>query len=234
MTLDVSYIARGLTLTDRFRGHVEERRERIEQLAEGAGTLEVKVTKASHHRHSEETVRVELTVRGAREVVRSEADADDKLAAFDAASARLAERLRRLRDRRKDRRHGKGTSSSRGVAEVAFVPPLPATGQELEVEAQEAAGVPASGTPVSIRAKSFPATPMTVEQAVDAMELVGHDFYLFQDAETATPSVVYRRRGWSYGVLTLDPDLPADYVDSADGGERPYRAEADAEADADA
>ena len=75
---------------------------------------------------------------------------------------------------------------------------------------------------------------MTVEQAVDAMELVGHDFYLFQDAETATPSVVYRRRGWSYGVLTLDPDLPADYVDSADGGERPYRAEADTEADADA
>lgn len=229
MTLDVSYIARGLTLTDRFRDHVEERRERIEQLAEGADTLEVKVTKSSHHRHSQETVRVELTVRGAREVVRSEADADDKLAAFDAAAARLAERLRRLRDRRKDRRAGKGATSSRG-AEVAFVPPLPASGQELAAEAQEAEGVPASGTPVSIRAKSFPATPMTVEQAVDAMELVGHDFYLFQDAETNTPSVVYRRRGWSYGVLTLDPDLPADHAAPAQGEERPYRAEADADA----
>ena len=135
-----------------------------------------------------------------------------------------------MRDRRKDRRHGKGSPGSRGAAEVAFVPPLPATGEDLEASAQVASGVPASGTPVSIRAKSFPATPMTVEQAVDARELVGHDFYLFQDAETNTPSVVYRRRGWSYGVLTLDPDLPADHAAPAQGEERPYRAEADADA----
>lgn len=114
MTMDVSYIARNLRLPESFRDHVVERTERLQPLAEGADTLEVRVTKSSHHKHSDETVRVELTVRGPRDVVRAEADADDKLVAFDQAATRLAERLRRMRDRRKDRRHGKlGASAAR-------------------------------------------------------------------------------------------------------------------------
>jgi hypothetical protein len=45
---------------------------------------------------------------------------------------------------------------------------------------------------------------MTHEDAVDHMELVGHDFFLFIDAATDNPSVVYRRKGWNYGVISLD------------------------------
>ena len=130
MTMDVSYIARNLRLPESFRDHVVERTERLQPLAEGADTLEVRVTKSSHHKHSDETVRVELTVRGPRDVVRAEADADDKLAAFDQAATRLTERLRRMRDRRKDRRHGK-LGASRGAGEVGFVPPLPPSGAAL-------------------------------------------------------------------------------------------------------
>lgn len=226
MTLDVSYIARGITLSDRFREHVEERLEKIEPLAEGAETLEVKVSRSSHHRHSDEGMRVELTLRGAREVVRAEGDADDKAAAFDASLSRIAERLRRMRDRRKDRRHGKGSAASRGAGEIPFVPPLPAVGQ-ADAPADEA---PESGTPVSIRAKRFPATPMSVDRAVDAMELVGHDFYLFQDETTGVPSVVYRRRGWSYGVISLDESLPAHHVAPVEG-ERVYQASREADAE---
>src|SRR5690606_25592201 len=59
-------------------------------------------------------------------------------------------------------------------------------------------------SPVVIRKKVFPATPMTVDDALYRMELVGHDFYLFIDAETDRPSVVYRRKGWDYGVIGLD------------------------------
>ena len=77
-----------------------------------------------------------------------------------------------------------------------------------------------------IRQKAFPATPMSVDEAVDAMELVGHDFFLFQNAETGVPSVVYRRRGWSYGVIRLDESLPQDHV-SASEGERAYQARED-------
>jgi hypothetical protein len=62
-------------------------------------------------------------------------------------------------------------------------------------------------TPVVIRTKVFPAEIMTTEDAVDRMELVGHDFFLFLEAGTGRPSVVYRRKGWDYGVIGLDEDL---------------------------
>ena len=59
-------------------------------------------------------------------------------------------------------------------------------------------------SPVVIRQKVFPSTRMTQEDAVDHMELVGHDFFLFIDATTDRPSVVYRRNGWNYGVIGLE------------------------------
>jgi hypothetical protein len=61
-------------------------------------------------------------------------------------------------------------------------------------------------SPVVIRKKVFPSQEMSAEDAVDQMELVGHDFFLFHDAETKRPSVVYRRKGWQYGVISLDGD----------------------------
>jgi len=60
--------------------------------------------------------------------------------------------------------------------------------------------------PVVIRKKVFASVPMTVDDALYYMELVGHDFYLFVDQETMRPSVVYRRKGWDYGVISLDDD----------------------------
>ena len=59
-------------------------------------------------------------------------------------------------------------------------------------------------SPVVIRRKVFPTSHMTVENALDHMELVGHDFFLFIDSETDRPSVVYRRKGWDYGVIGLE------------------------------
>ncbi len=61
-------------------------------------------------------------------------------------------------------------------------------------------------SPVVIRHKVFAEAPMTVDDALYRMELVGHDFYLFVDAETRRPSVVYRRKGWDYGVIGIDQD----------------------------
>ena len=61
-------------------------------------------------------------------------------------------------------------------------------------------------SPIEIREKVHASSPMTVGQALSRMELVGHDFFLFHDSDTDRPSVVYRRRGWSYGVLRLDLD----------------------------
>ena len=55
-----------------------------------------------------------------------------------------------------------------------------------------------------VREKEHPADPMTVDDALFQMELVGHDFYLFLDKESGRPSVVYRRRGYDYGILSLE------------------------------
>lgn len=65
---------------------------------------------------------------------------------------------------------------------------------------------PYSDTPVVIREKKHRAAPMTIDDALYEMELVGHDFYLFIDKESARPKVVYRRKGWNYGVIELETD----------------------------
>ncbi|MDO5634206.1 MAG: ribosome-associated translation inhibitor RaiA [Micrococcus sp.] len=224
MTMDVDFVARNITLTDRFRDHVADRVGRLESLAGDGGTLEVKVTKSSHHRHSAENIRVEITYRSGGDVIRTEADDDDKNVAFDHAFTRLSERLRRMRDRRKDRRNQKSVAEATAVIQpadtnVSLVEQVLAARKAEE----EAAGeeVPTDESPVKIREKTFPVTPMKVDEAVDAMELVGHDFYLFHNAETGVPSVVYRRRGWAYGVISLDESLPEDHVDEP-GVEREY------------
>jgi hypothetical protein len=158
-----------------------------------------------------------LTVLGRGPVIRAEASAADKFAAFDLAYNKLLERLRRARDRRKVH-HGRHTPKSVTEATAALEPASPS--EPLYVEAaqqQETQGpaaakspydvendIPAGDSPVLIRRKVFPAAQLTLDDAVDNMELVGHDFYLFVDKETKAPSVVYRRDGWTYGVISLD------------------------------
>lgn len=210
MTMDVSYVARNVSIPDRFRDYAQEKFSKIEQLSQRAQRLEIKVTKQSNHRHSGENLTVELTVQGKGKVIRAEAQADDKFAAFDLAFGKLLERLRRLRDRQKDRQHQRVS-----VADATAALPAIDSGRSLvdQVKADQAAqeDVPADqngDAPVKIRKKIFPAQPMDVHDAVDAMEMVGHDFYLFIDDESGRPSAVYRRKGWTYGVITLDAEHP--------------------------
>jgi hypothetical protein len=67
--------------------------------------------------------------------------------------------------------------------------------------------IPLAGTPIVIRSKTHSGVPMTTAEAIDQMELVGHDFFLFHDSESGLPSAVYRRRGWTYGVIHLEAAL---------------------------
>lgn len=72
-------------------------------------------------------------------------------------------------------------------------------------------------SPIEVREKVHTSAPMTLEEALREMELVGHDFYLFHDSDTDRPSVVYRRRGWSYGVLHLETAPPAVEATGSEG-----------------
>ncbi|GAA1352348.1 ribosome hibernation-promoting factor, HPF/YfiA family [Falsarthrobacter nasiphocae] len=211
---------RGVTVSDRFREYVNEKSEKIETLADKPQRLEAKVTQEGRSTSAPDSMTVELTVVGRGPVIRSEARAGDKMAAFDLAYAKLLERLRRAHDRRKVH-HGRHTPPAVHDKTAGLDPAE--TGRPLaEQVAPEAGSQDARGdsAPVLIRRKLFPAVPMGLDDAVDAMELVGHDFYVFRDAETGRDSVVYRRAGMTYGVIALD-----DAVESGSVSEmREYRA----------
>jgi hypothetical protein len=142
-------------------------------------------------------------------VIRAEAHAADKFAAFDVALGKLSERLRRLSDRNKvhrgqHRQHSASELTASNFAELDLQPVdsdvLLGTRHE---EAPADAGPDFGESPVVIRRKQFETKPMSVDDALYQMELVGHPFFLFLDTETGKPSVVYSRKGWNYGVITL-------------------------------
>jgi len=205
--MEVNITARNLSVSDRFREYVADRTHKVEQLAHKVQSIEIKVTRHDHSKTAGSQDQVELTVIEPGHVVRAEATADDKFSAFDIALSKLAERLRRAADRRKVHhgRHGLIGTSELTANDFSQIDLRPADSDVLmgKVPAVEEVEPDFGESPVVIRRKTFEATPMTVDDALYHMELVGHDFYLFHDSETDKPSVVYRRKGWDYGVLTL-------------------------------
>jgi len=208
--MDIAITARGLDITDRFREYVAEKAEKVESLAPKTIALEIKVSRHAPGKGPDDD-RVELTVIGPGPLVRAEASAADKYAAFDVALAKLIERIRQSKDRRKVHR---GRHRPMSIAEAATdgFAAVGVTPASVDViRAVSTGSVPVAEeqqeqewSPVVIRRKVFPSSVMTAEEALDHMELVGHDFFLFIDAETDRPSVVYRRKGWAYGVISLD------------------------------
>ena len=210
--MEIVVVGRHVEVPERFRRHVVDKLAKVAQLAPRAQRVDVEITHEKNPRLSEISERVELTVRGKGPVVRAEASADDPHAALDMATTRLLERLRRARDRRKD--HHRSAPGPHDVQAVEV--PEPTQNGHLE-PADDGRRVAEDGSvemtlgdsPIVIREKVHRAHPMTVDDALYEMEMVGHDFYLFIDVETALPSVVYRRRGWSYGVIRLDTPVVA-------------------------
>ncbi|MGI6879394.1 ribosome hibernation-promoting factor, HPF/YfiA family [Microbacterium sp. gxy059] len=210
--MEISIVGVGVSITDRFRTVVEDKIARVETLAPRADEFDVKVTQSAHHRGRVEETKVELTVRGRGRVARAEARAEDKFQALETALDKLTEQLRRAKDRRvTDRQRPRAAHHEKGAG-LAGIDITPVDAATLEAVATGAVPVQEEQeddyTPVVIRTKTFDPEWMTVEEAVDRMELVGHDFFLFVDARSDRPSVVYRRRGWDYGVISLETQAP--------------------------
>ncbi len=214
--MDVTITGRNVGIPDRFEDYVTEKAEKVEHLAPRALALEVKLVRHHEGRGASGDDRIELTLIGPGPIVRAEAGAADKYAAFDLAHDKLVERIRQAKDRKKVHRGQRRPTSLREAAADGFsvVDVVPATAEVMEKVATGAVPVidedaSEDWSPVVIREKEFPAELMTPEEAVDRMELVGHDFFLFIDARTDKPSVVYRRKGWDYGVIKLDTEVAA-------------------------
>ena len=208
--MEINISARNLQVSDRFREYVSDRAPKVSQLSNRATALEIKVTRYDHSKNSGPEDRVELTVLEPGHVIRAEAQAGDKFAAFDMAFGKLSERLRRASDRHKVHRgrHRNLSASELSASDFAELDVVPASADVLlplpKTESTEEPVVDLGESPVVIRRKEFPAEPMSVDDALYHMELVGHDFYLFLDEESGRPSVVYRRKGWDYGVISLN------------------------------
>ena len=202
--MDVVVKGRHCTVSDQFRQYVDEKITRLEKLDDRVIRVEVEVSAERNKRQHDQAARVEITLRTKGPVVRAEAAAEDKSAAFDMALDRLMAQLRRAADRKRVHHGQRAPQSLKNgvdVGEPAVVPDEAETNGSHTVAGMEVQG----DGPLVVREKSHAAVPMTLDQALMAMELVGHDFYLYIDAEHQTPSVVYRRRAYDYGVIRLTP-----------------------------
>ncbi|WP_030014772.1 MULTISPECIES: ribosome hibernation-promoting factor, HPF/YfiA family [Micrococcales] len=219
--MELNVYGRNVKVPDRFREYAEEKVEKFEKLNERVDEIDVKVSKVGN---GPQSMTVEITVKGKGPVLRAEAQGTDKFAVFDDAFTKLLERLRRARDRRKIHR---GNHRPVSVSEATGSIPVIDGDSGGQVPIEEIvlsqgegedpaydADYPLSDDvpPVEIRRKTFPTEKITVDQAVDRMELVGHDFYLFVDAELDRPAAVYRRKGWTYGVIVLGDDAPEEGI----------------------
>jgi len=222
--VDIIVKSRHHEVTDRFRRHVIDKLSKVERIDERAISLDVELCEEKNPRQSEQRDKIELTLKSRGPVIRAEAAAGDPYSALDLAVVKLEAQLRKSADRRKIHRNRKAISES-----IKHIPPmaglagmdplLTADGAKLNgtnglngrPEKDGLAGYAHHDVyngsdgegPMVVREKTHEAVPMTLDQALYEMELVGHDFYLYVDKDSGFPAVVYRRHAYDYGVIHL-------------------------------
>ncbi|MCP2320616.1 ribosomal subunit interface protein [Nocardia amikacinitolerans] len=207
---DIVVKGRNVVVPDHYRIYVADKLSRLERFDPSIFLFDVELFHERNRRQRKACQRVEITARGKGPVVRAEACADSFYAAFESVTAKLESRMRRIKDRRRVH-YGEKTPVSVAEATADLVDDSLFT---LTDEASKAHAHPGeraeqeepeyeAGPGHIVRTKEHAATPMTVDDALYQMELVGHDFFLFHDKETDRPSVVYRRHAFDYGLIRL-------------------------------
>ncbi len=194
--MEVVVHGRNVEVPDHFRLHVTEKLGKVERYDQKIIRADVELHHERNRRQNGSCQHIEITCRTRGPVVRSEACAEDFYKALDVASDKLERRFRQAADRRRVH-HGRRTPTSLAAATADAL-----TSVETTVDVIDDAGED-EGPGHIVREKDHPAKPMTVDQALFEMELVGHDFYLFADVDTGRPSVVYRRHAYDYGLIRL-------------------------------
>jgi ribosomal subunit interface protein len=218
--VDIVVKGRNVEVPDHFRVFVAEKLARSERYDPKIIRVDVELSHETNRRQHKTCQRVQITVASRGPAVRAEASAENFYAALDAAVTKVETRLHRLHDRRRDRQHGRTPitavaaspeeilgaeePSANGAVRTAVLEDEPRSVGADESGSDADRWVAEDGGPGRIvRIKDHPADPITVDEALLQMELVGHDFYLFNDSEAGVASVVYRRHGFDYGLLRL-------------------------------
>ena len=198
-TAEVVVKGRNVEVPEHFRLYVSEKLSRLERFDRTIYLFDVELDHERNRRQRKNCQHVEITARGRGPVVRGEACADSFYAALESAVCKLESRLRRSKDRRKVH-YGDKTPVS--LAQATALDPLPETRAE-DTLLSDGVGVDDHAPGRVVRTKEHPAKPMTVDDALYEMELVGHDFFLFHDKQSDKPCVVYRRHAYDYGLIRL-------------------------------
>ncbi|MFI9509407.1 ribosome hibernation-promoting factor, HPF/YfiA family [Nocardia sp. NPDC052566] len=207
---DVVVKGRNVEVPDHFRIYVAEKLSRLERFDPSIFLFDVELFHERNRRQRKSCQRVEITARGKGPVVRAEACADSFYAALESVTAKLESRLRRTKDRRRVH-YGEKTPVSVAEATADLIDDSLFTLSNGSSAHDHPEGRPSESAEAKdyagpghiVRTKVHTATPMSVDDALYQMELVGHDFFLFQDRETDRPSVVYRRHAFDYGLIRL-------------------------------
>ncbi|WP_370333105.1 ribosome hibernation-promoting factor, HPF/YfiA family [Mycolicibacterium hippocampi] len=199
---EVAVTGRNVEVPDHFRNYVSEKLSRLERFDRTIYLFDVELYHERNRRQRKNCQHVEITAKGRGPVVRGEACADSFYAALESAAGKLERRLRKSKDRRKIHYGDKTPVSLHEATSLdhlvdGFTPlQEPAeTNNEVAVDDHEPGRI--------VRTKEHPAIPMTVDDALYEMELVGHDFFLFHDKDSDRPCVVYRRHAYDYGLIKL-------------------------------
>jgi len=178
---------KNVEVTDRLRDYVEKKVGKLDRylpsISEAWVELSTEGAKAAQDRQV-----CQVTVRSNGTILRAEERSDDMFTSIDTVLNKMYRQIARYKGKRKNR--WRGTS--------AAPEPLPVDlEEEYEYEEEEASRI--------VRFKRFAMIPMHPDEAVEQMELLGHDFFVFYNADEGQINVLYRRKDGDYGVL--QPEL---------------------------
>jgi len=207
-----------VAVPDSLEAHIRDRVARLGRFGWSFTHVAVEIAHERNPRIADIAFSIQITCRSPRLVVRAESAAATAAAAFDACIERLHARLRRLADKERSRRRLRSSveAGAAGMTNAALV----GVRANAELDDNGRAGARRSHldgeiAPLIVRDKRHPWRPMTAVEAIEAMELVGHSFYLFIDSDSGQPAVVYQRKAYTYGVVKLGEG--ADFPDRGVG-----------------
>ncbi len=204
----VSITGRNVEVPEHFADRVHTKLAKIERLDPTLTFFHVELQHEPNPRRDSESDRIQITATGKGHIARAEAKEDSFYAALETALAKMERSLRKVKARRSIARSGHRAPQSTGqVAAELVAEAQKAKAEQGKYDVDPYADSVEEIVPGKIvRTKEHPATPISVDDALSEMELVGHDFYLFVDEETGRPSVVYRRHAFDYGLISLAED----------------------------
>jgi len=186
MTVQIVLKGKNIEITDDLREYIEKRAGKLDRylpdLSEVRVDLSVQNTRSSQDRHV-----AQLTVRSNGAILRAEERAEEMSEAIDAVMEKMHRQIARHKGKRVDRWQGQGAARLEPDAAAASSDVL----EEMAEEEERSI----------VRVKRFVVSPMSEDEAVQQMELLGHDFFVFYNANHGLINVLYRRRDGNYGLL---------------------------------